>query len=332
MSRTKYIYLFLVFSSFIAMPKDVHAQKNNSQENQVTGHEAFVSGGRANRAFGSESFIGGGYKNTTDGELSLVVGGQFNTTRNSFATIGGGYVNEVRGQYATIPGGWWLKAPSFGEVAVGYLNTIYAPLSSVSPHPKDRLFVLGNGRTEVVSAIETRQNRSDAFYVLKSGDAMLSGRLYQAADTVNYVNIDTFSNELTDFSNIDAVQYKWEGSTGFRNRYDTNYGLNGAQVKKYYPNLVSSDGLGYLTVDYIGFVPLLIQDSKLKDVELDTMSTIISRQQSELEVMEERLGSLEQVLLELRKELDTLKSKTELEHSIPTKEIEEQQKESNDKQ
>ena len=61
------------------------------------------------------------------------------------------------------------------------------------------------------------------------------------------------------------------------------------------------------------------------------MSTIISRQQSELEVLEERLGSLEQVLLELRTELDALKNKTELEHSIPTKEIEEQQKESNDK-
>ena len=125
MSRTKYIHLFLCFSCFFGMQQEAHAQKKNVQENQVVGHEAYVSGGRANRAFGAESFIGGGYKNTTDGELSLVVGGQFNTTRNSFATIGGGYVNEVRGQYATIPGGWWLKAPSFGEV-VPNLSTILA--------------------------------------------------------------------------------------------------------------------------------------------------------------------------------------------------------------
>lgn len=286
-------------------------EKPNFQDNQITGHEAFVSGGRANRAFGAESFIGGGYKNTTDGELSLVVGGQFNTTRNDFATIGGGYVNEVKGQYATIPGGWWLKAPSFGEVSIGFLNTIYSPMSPVSAHPKDRLFTVGNGRTEVVSAIETRQNRSDAFFILKSGDAMLSGRLYQGADTTNYVSMDTLLNSHTDFTNLDVVQYKWEGRSGFRNRYDLNFGLNGAQVKKFYPNLTSTDGLGYITVDYIGFVPLLIEDSNKKASIIDSLSVKVEEQKQEIDVLNNRVESFELMLQALKNELDALKSAEE---------------------
>ena len=320
--------LFLSLLSILVMTslsQDVFAQKKtNFQDNQVTGHEAFVSGGRANRAFGAESFIGGGYKNTTDGELSLVVGGQFNTTRNDFATIGGGYVNEVKGQFATIPGGWWLKAPSFGEVAVGYLNTIYAPMSPVSAHPRDRIFTVGNGRTEVISAIETRQNRSDAFYILKGGDAMLSGRLYMGADTINYVSVDTLTQNHTDFSALDVLQYKWEGNTGFRNRYDLNFGLNGAQVKKYYPNLVSTDGLGFLTVDYIGFVPLLIEDSKNKNVIIDSLTVQIDEKDQEIEALNNRLNNIELMIQELKQELDGLKPE-----EAPTDESEEQESEGN---
>jgi uncharacterized coiled-coil protein SlyX len=311
MSLSKSVIFTCCLLSFIGFQQELLAQeKKNFQGNQVTGHEAFVSGGRANRAFGAESFIGGGYKNTTDGELSIVVGGQFNTTRNSFATIGGGYVNEVKGQYATIPGGWWLKAPSFGEFSVGYLNTIYSPMSAVSPHPKDRLFTVGNGRTEVISAIETVQNRSDAFYILKGGDAMLSGRLYQAADTINYVSKDSLSSGSTDFSGLDVLQFKWEGESGFRNRYDLNYGLNGAQVKKNFPNLVSKDGLGYITVDYIGFVPLLIEDSKQKDEEIEVLQKELAKQQNLMDQVNRQMLEYELLLFEMKKEIDLLKEKS----------------------
>ena len=299
---------------------------NAQLENQLKGHEADIQGGRANRAFGAESFIGGGYKNTTDGDLSVVVGGQFNTTRADFTTIGGGYVNEVKGLYGSIPGGWWLRSASFGEVAVGYLNTIYAPLSTVSPHPKDRLFVIGNGNTEVVSAIETRQNRSDAFYILKGGDAMLMGGLFQAADTANHVNSSLFNPNLLHLRDLDVLSFKWEGSSGHRNRYDQQFGFNAAQVKRYYPQLVSTDGKGYMTVNYVGFIPLLVKQVQMNAVYQEDRELVDAAQDAYLEQLEQRINQYELLLNQYQEALEQVQSKVvELEKELSkSKEIEDE--------
>ena len=284
------------------------AQTDSNRGNQLKGHEAFVAGGRENRAFGAETFIGGGYKNTADGDLSVIVAGQFNRTRAKYSTIGGGYVNEVKGQYATIPGGWWLKAPSFGEVAVGYLNTVYAPFSSNSPHPKDRIFVVGNGNTEVVTAIETKQNRSDAFYLLKSGDAMLSGRLFQSADTMDHAFSTALEPSMVDFRNIEVLQFKWDGTSSFRNRYDLNFGFNASSVKSRYPNLVSVDGLGHATVDYIGFIPLLVEDAKQKEEKIRELEDEKDMQAKQIDMLQDGMNFLIDELSEMKAELARLKS------------------------
>ena len=77
-----------------------------------------------------------------------------NSTAIGHATTADGKISVAMGD-GTI-------APSYGEVAIGRLNTNYTPLGENSWESADRLFVVGNGPSSSA--------RSDAFSIYKNGD------------------------------------------------------------------------------------------------------------------------------------------------------------------
>ncbi len=82
------------------------------------------------------------------------------------STTASGFVSTAMGEQAVASGnysfslGYQTIARSYNEVVIGFYNTDYTPLSTVSPFGLDRLFTIGNGNVS---------NRGDAMVVLKDG-------------------------------------------------------------------------------------------------------------------------------------------------------------------
>ena len=53
-----------------------------------------------------------------------------------------------------------------------------------------------------------------------------------------------------------------------------HYGLIAQEVQELYPDLVYEDDNGYLSIDYIGLIPLLIQSVKELDAKIETMNSL----------------------------------------------------------
>lgn len=53
-----------------------------------------------------------------------------------------------------------------------------------------------------------------------------------------------------------------------------HYGLIAQEVQKLYPDLVYEDGDGYLSIDYIGIIPLLIQSVKELNTKIEQMEIV----------------------------------------------------------
>ena len=124
---------------------------------------SFVGGGASNRAPGWWSFVGAGVRNRTSGSRSFVGGGNSNQASGSSSFIGGGISNQTSGYLSFIGGGFRSIAHSYAETVFGTYNEDYIPsdTSGFGWFPNDRLFVIGNGRSN--------GTRSNAVTVLKSG-------------------------------------------------------------------------------------------------------------------------------------------------------------------
>lgn len=128
-----------------------------------------ASFGYGTSASGNRSFSGGNY--TTASGLYSVAFGSFTTASGGASTaIGNGSTASGDCSIAAVSStssgnyscgiGLGILAESFGEIALGYYNTNYTPVSQTFANSADRLFVIGNG---------TGAARSDALVMLKSG-------------------------------------------------------------------------------------------------------------------------------------------------------------------
>jgi hypothetical protein len=87
---------------------------------------------------------------------------------------------------------------------------------------------------------------------------------------VTSINEDDYSHLL----DITPISYNLTEETS--NSQRQRYGFAAQEIKEFYPDLVSMDENGYLSVDYIGFIPLLVE--KIKDLQftIDNQQEIIN--------------------------------------------------------
>lgn len=88
---------------------------------------------------------------------------------------------------------------------------------------------------------------------------------------------------MTSIDKILKVQgkyYEWnekmedlEGKCGFE------YGVIAQEVQKEFPEMVKMDSDGYLTVDYIQFIPILIESIRELKIEIDSIKCQINKNQ-----------------------------------------------------
>ncbi len=167
-------------------------------KNDISGNYSLAGGdyidmsGSYSLAFGLENSVDNNYslafgqENSVSGEYAITFGADNKISSNYSTALG--YNNDISSNYSFTSGkdndlsgtyssalGHYLKVPSYNEIAIGFYNTDYTPVSASSSDDADRLFVIGNGTAD--------NTRSDALIVYKSGNTELNGKL-TVADTL----------------------------------------------------------------------------------------------------------------------------------------------------
>ncbi|QRQ99681.1 tail fiber domain-containing protein [Dyadobacter sandarakinus] len=97
------------------------------------------------------------------------------------------------------------------------------------------------------------------FYVMENGNANLKGKLYDNSDRRLKKEITQLSNSLTSLSKLKGYHYYWKDLTKSRM---IQTGVIAQEVEAILPELVLTGKDGMKSVDYLGFIPHLIEAVK----------------------------------------------------------------------
>ncbi|MEO6541076.1 MAG: tail fiber domain-containing protein, partial [Ferruginibacter sp.] len=124
------------------------------------------------------------------------------------------------------------------------------------------------------------------FSIWGNGDAVLTGFLTTASDARLKKNITRINNTLDNLKTLNAYTYNWKDEN---KNQEQQIGLLAQEVEKVYPQLVKKDSAGLMSVNYSGFVPLLIKSMQEQQQSLDNM-------QKRMDLLEEQNKKLWQQL------------------------------------
>ena len=229
---------------------DFGARRNGSQNGQYS----FVIGDKGQ--YGNEA---SGYSCVAIGQdcvasnwADMAVGSTCKATGgNSFAA---NLQTEARSPSSTALG---VGAIAYhpGMLAAGYFNSITD--DSMEPSEDyEYIFVVGNGSDDL--------NRSNALALASRGDLHIAGTYFSQSDA-------RLKNEqrdpVPDVSGIRARRFKWNDMRT-KDKLD-HIGYYAQDVEKAAPYLVHTDGEGYKSLDYIGFLCAKMECMERRIAELE---------------------------------------------------------------
>ncbi|RYU93592.1 tail fiber domain-containing protein [Emticicia agri] len=138
------------------------------------------------------------------------------------------------------------------------------------------------------------------FWVNSAGNGYLNGNLIQTSDKRLKKDFSPLHNSLQTIAQLNGYHYKWLEESRSK---DLQTGLIAQEVQKIFPELVQTDEKGFLSVNYIGLVPHLIEAVK----ELRNENNALKGKNQSLE---SRLDKIEALLTaQLQQLVDGAKSK-----------------------
>lgn len=79
-------------------------------------------------------------------------------------------------------------------------------------------------------------------------------------------------NFLEKISTLNGTYYEWNDTMkNIDGKSGSEYGLIAQEVRNQFPEMVSQDENGYLMVDYIQLIPVIIESIKELKSEIDTL-------------------------------------------------------------
>ena len=215
-------------------------------------------------------------KNTTaSGAFSTAMGNY--TTASEFASTAMGNNTTASGHHSTAMGRNTV-ASDYASVVIGQYNSSGSTATSATSFSTSApAFVIGNGTGN--------SSRSDAFKVMFNGDATVSndltvnGDVTVSSDARLKANIVSLGATLSKLLNIDGKTYTVKKNGAQK------IGVLAQDIQEVFPELVSEDNEGMLSVNYQGFIPVLINALKEQQKEIEY-----------LRAQEKRIDRLEQLI------------------------------------
>ena len=262
------------------------------------GYQTTASGSRSTAmgwettASGSASTASGAYT-TASGSYSTAMGAETTASGSSTTAMGSGTTASGTGSTAmgnnTTASGTGSTAMGRNSIASDYASTVIGHYNSSGSTATSAgsfstsapAFVVGNGTGT--------SSRSDAFKVMFNGDATVSndltvnGDVTVSSDARLKANIVSLGATLSKLLNIDGKTYTVKKNGAQK------IGVLAQDIQEVFPELVSEDNEGMLSVNYQGLIPVLINALKEQEQKFQA-------QEEKFQAQEERLKALERIL------------------------------------
>ena len=147
-----------------------------------------------------------------------------------------------------------------------------------------------DGGVYVTQSVSASSFLSASDYRLKENIRSFSSR---SLDDIMDMNVVTYNYKQIEINTGDSVpSYKFDPDSPILSK--THYGLIAQELREIYPELVYEDGNGYLSVNYVELVPILIKSIQELKTELDdvkkgavqapTRSSVLTEQPGEPDI------------------------------------------------
>lgn len=151
-------------------------------------------------------------------------------------------------------------------------------------HGKDGVYMSVNGNQNTVDTVmyfDPSRSQTPAFFF--AYDVNTSGVFLQSDERFKE-NVEPVEDVLAPLMNLEAVSYNLKGIRASNARRGVpgtgqadgseRYGFLAQNVKEVFPQLVHTDNSGYMYVDYIGLIPILVQSINELQAKLDALENV----------------------------------------------------------
>lgn len=131
------------------------------------------------------------------------------------------------------------------------------------------------------------------FWVNSAGNGYLNGALIQTSDKRLKKNFLPLTNSLSSLNKLNGYHYYWKEEN---RSHDLQTGVIAQEVEKIFPELVNTDEKGFLSVNYIGLLPHLIEavkDLTLKNEKLEARLTEIDDLKTQMNLLKAMVSKSE---------------------------------------
>jgi hypothetical protein len=131
------------------------------------------------------------------------------------------------------------------------------------------------------------------FWVDNAGSGYLNGNLIQTSDKRLKQDFSVLTNSLSNIYQLNGYHFKWIEASRSQ---DLQTGLIAQEVQKIFPELVQTDEKGFLSVNYIGLIPHLIESVKELRNENELLKSNEVNSKHKNQSLENRLEKVEAML------------------------------------
>ena len=132
-------------------------------------------------------------------------------------------------------------------------------------------------------------NGEDRFFFFKNGDFDLDGVITNNSDIRLKKDITNISNVLSEIQDISGYKYYWKDE---HRSSKMQVGLIAQEVQEVFPELISENKEGILSVNYAGMIPIMLEGMKEQQRIIDQQADEINKQEQRLKTLEELVQQL----------------------------------------
>lgn len=235
--------------------------------------------GVASVALGANTLASG--RNSTALGIGTTASGDYTTALGLGSTASGdrsiaiGRGATASGSYTTAMG-FDTNAQAAYSMAIGRFNVLEG--DDANWVATDPLFVAGNG---------TYSSHSNALTLLKNGNLTIAGTLTESSDARLKTEIEPIGDVLDALQTVHPVRFTFLEGTGHPT--SPQIGVVAQEVAKIFPELVSRDDQGYLSVAYPKLTAVLLRG-------IQEQQATIEQQRVRMDQMDERIARLEAIV------------------------------------
>jgi len=200
--------------------------------------------------------------------------------------------------------------PQFGVYGFSTENGVYGTASSNSGHIAVFGQIFGTTTSPMRVAIQgdiATGSTGGAGAVLLAGkfngNVDVSGTVTQGSDKKLKRNIETYNGSLKDINRLRVAKYQYKHEQYKSFPKEDQIGFIAQEIRKVFPHLIGESAVSqeleesneeylsnfsdkkYLTVNYIGMIPILTEGIKELSALVDTQSATIQKQQKQIDLL-----------------------------------------------